>query len=153
MLPTRTIPVDLSAFPKHYLPWHLSSPLVHEGLAYLVNNAGVLTVIDLATDKPVYQKLLDLDVFQDHNEGAARGVGSSPILAGKQIYILGCSGTAHGHRSGAASSGNAQRTESKTLPCSASGPSGRSVSSPIRLPTAVDLYIRGEDRLYAIGPP
>ena len=74
-LPTRTMHIDLSSFPTHYLPWHLSSPLIHDGLAYMVNNAGVLTVIDVAAGKTIYQKLLDLDVFQDHNEGAARRRG------------------------------------------------------------------------------
>ena len=75
---TRRITVDLSGFPKHYLPWHLSSPVVHQGLAYLLNNAGVLTVVDVKAGTVVYQKLLDLDPLQAPNEGAARGVGAAP---------------------------------------------------------------------------
>src|SRR6185503_11271028 len=89
---TKRIKIDLSSFPKHYLPWHLSSPLVHEGLAYLLNNAGVLTVIDVETGAVQYQKLLDLDPLQAHNEGAARGHGISPALAGKYIYFVGNNG-------------------------------------------------------------
>jgi outer membrane protein assembly factor BamB len=59
-LETRRIPIDTSAYPKHYLPWHLSSPLIHEGLAYLMNNAGVLTVLDVRSGEVVYQRLIDL---------------------------------------------------------------------------------------------
>lgn len=92
-LQLRRIPVDISAFPKHYLPWHLSSPIIHEGLAYVVNNSAVFSVVDVAEGKVLYQKLLDLDVFQAVNEGAARGIGASLTLAGKYLYIQGNSGT------------------------------------------------------------
>src|SRR5207248_1160682 len=77
ILKERRIRIDTSAFPKHYLPWHLSSPLIHQGLAYLMNNAGVLTVIDIEAAQVLYQKLLDLDPLQAPNEGAARGQGTS----------------------------------------------------------------------------
>ena len=40
----------------------------------------------------VYERLLDLDHFENSNEGAARGVGISPSLAGEKIYILGDAG-------------------------------------------------------------
>ncbi len=87
-LPTRRIALDLSGFPKHYLPWHLSSPVIDQGLAYLMNNAGVFTVVDVDAGKAVYQKLLDLDPLQAHNEGAARGVGVSLALAGGIPLLL-----------------------------------------------------------------
>ncbi len=88
----RKVAFDTKAFPYHYLPWHLCSPVIHDGLAYLVNNAGVLTVIDVRAGQVVYQKMLDLDVFQAHNEGAARGVGISLALAGKYLYCFGNNG-------------------------------------------------------------
>ena len=84
--------IDVSAFPKNYVDWQLCSPVIHEGLAYLVNNAAVMTVVDVEAGTIVYQKMLDLDIFQAVNEGAARGIGISPILAGKHLYFLGNSG-------------------------------------------------------------
>lgn len=94
LLPTRRIALDLSAFPKHYLPWHLSSPVLHQGLAYSMNNAGVLTVVDVEAGQVVYQKLLDLDAFQAHNEGPARGLGVSPVMTRKYLVVLGNNGAA-----------------------------------------------------------
>lgn len=89
----RTMAMDLDRYPNFYLPWHMSSPLIHDGLAYLVNNAGVLTVVDIESMKVVYEKLLDIDHFQTHHETAGRGVGSSPAFAGGKIYIVGNTGT------------------------------------------------------------
>jgi len=40
----------------------------------------------------VYQKLLDLGHFQNNNEGAGRGIGVSPVLAGGKIYLMGNTG-------------------------------------------------------------
>jgi hypothetical protein len=150
-LPAQTIPIDLSGFPKHYLPWHLSSPLIHEGLAYMVNNAGVLTVIDIAAGKVVYQKLLDLDVFQDHNEGAARGVGASPILAGKHLYFLGSSGTTLVIEPGRVYRQIAKnKLENIAMLDHWSERQERFVANPVA--DGDRLFIRGEDSLYAIGP-
>ncbi len=150
-LPTREMHIDLSSFPAHYLPWHLSSPLIHEGLAYMVNNAGVLTVIDVPTGKTVYQKLLDLDVFQDHNEGAARGVGASPILAGNHIFILGSSGTALVIEPGRVYRQVAKnRIENIAMLDHWSERQERFVANPVA--DGKFLFIRGEDSLYAIGP-
>ncbi len=149
-VPSRTTPIDLKMFPAHYLPWHLSSPLVHDGLAYLVNNAGVLTVIDIAGGKIVYQKLLDLDVFQDHNEGAARGVGASPILAGNHIYILGNSGTTLVLEPGRVYRQVAKNTiERVAMRGEWSERQERFVANPVA--DGDRLYLRGEDVLYAIG--
>lgn len=85
--------MNLEHYPTNYLAWHMASPLLHEGLAYLLNNTGVLTVVDVQTMKPVYEKLLDLDHFQSAHEGAGRGVSVSPALAGGRIYLVGTDGT------------------------------------------------------------
>jgi outer membrane protein assembly factor BamB len=84
--------IPLDGFPDYYLPWHTASPLVHDGLVYLYNNSGLLSVVDAATLKVVYQKLLDVDHFQYVNEGAGRGIGISPSLAGNHIYFFGDAG-------------------------------------------------------------
>lgn len=149
-LPAQTVKIDVSAFPKHYLPWHLSSPLVHEGLAYLVNNAGVLTVVDVAAAKVVYQHLLDLDVFQGHNEGAARGVGSSPVLVGKKIILLGNNGGALVLEPGREYRQLAKnKIENVVLRGHWSERQERFVANPIA--EGHRLYLRGEEGLYAIG--
>lgn len=147
---TQRIPIPTSAFPKHYLPWHLSSPLIHDGLAYLLNNAGVLTVVDIQAGQIVYQKLLDLDPLQAHNEGAARGHGISPTLAGKYIYFLGNNGAALVIEPGRAYKQLAKiKIESITLPAHWSERQERFVANPIFEKDRI--YIRGEECLYAIG--
>jgi hypothetical protein len=150
VLPAQTLEIDVSAFPKHYLPWHLSSPLIHEGLAYMVNNAGVLTVIDFAARKVAYQRLLDLDVFQGHNEGAARGVGVSPVLVGKKILLLGNSGGALVIEPGREYRQVAKnKIENVVLRGHWSERQERFVANPVA--EGSRLYLRGEEGLYAIG--
>ena len=85
--------MDLRHYPTYYLEWHMSSPLIHDGLAYCLNNSGVLSVIDVEKMAIVYEKLLDIDHLQHHGEGPGRGVGASLILAGGRIYCLGNTGT------------------------------------------------------------
>ena len=89
----RTLKIDVSHYPTYYLTWHLCSPLVADGLAYCVNNTGVLTVVDVEKMQVVYEKLLDLDTFQTAHEGPGRGVGVSPAFAGGRIYVLGNTGS------------------------------------------------------------
>ena len=88
----RDLKLSVDHSPTHYLSWHMSSPLIYDGLAYLLNNTGVLTVVDVEQMTMVYQKLLDLNHYQNHHEGAGRGIGVSPVLAGGRLYILGNTG-------------------------------------------------------------
>ena len=149
-LKTQRIRIDTFAFPRHYLPWHLSSPLIHEGLAYLMNNAGVLTVLDIETGQVIYQKLLDLDPLQAHNEGSARGQGTSPALAGNHISFLGNNGAALVIEPGRVYKQLAKnKLERIALPTHWSERQERFVANPIF--DGDRLYIRGEDALYAIG--
>jgi len=151
-LPTRTVRVDTAPYPKFYMPWHLSSPLVHEGLAYLVNNSGVLTVVDVEKGEIVYQKILDLDPFQQHNEGPARGVGVSPALAGKHLYVFGNSGAALVLEPGRVYRQVAKnKIESVVMTGHWAERQERFVANPVF--DGKRLYIRGEGHLYAIGPP
>jgi outer membrane protein assembly factor BamB len=151
-LPTRRIAVDLSAFPKHYLPWHLSSPVVHEGLAYLMNNAGVFSVVDVEAGEVVYQKLLDLDPLQAANEGAARGQGASLTLAGKHLYLLGNNGTALVLELGRSYRQLAKnRIENVVMAGHWAERQERFMASPVA--DGNRLYLRGEGTLYAISRP
>src|SRR5207247_4613726 len=78
---TQTVSIDTPGFPRYYLPWYIASPVVHEGLAYLMNNAGVLTVVDLNEAKVLYQRMIDVDPFQTNKEGLAPDRRISPALA------------------------------------------------------------------------
>jgi outer membrane protein assembly factor BamB len=148
-LPTRIIDVNAPGFPKHYLPWVLSSPLVHDGLVYLVNNAGVLSVVDLAAGQVLYRKMLDLDVFQAHNEGAARGIGSSPTLAGKYIYVVGNNGATVVFEPGRTFKQVAKnKIESYILSTHWAARQERFMCNPVF--DGKRMYVRGEEYLYAI---
>jgi outer membrane protein assembly factor BamB len=146
----RAVLIDTSAFPKNFVDWELCSPVIHEGLAYLVNNAGVLTVVDIEAGTIVYQKMLDLDIFQASNEGAARGIGISPILAGKYLYFMGNSGTTLVIEPGRVYRQVAKnKIENVVMPGHWSERQERFVANPV--PEGNRIYIRGEESIYAIG--
>jgi len=80
-------------FPFFYRGEYIASPLLHEGLLYCVSVDGLLTVMDAATGKIEYQKVLDLDVWWSHVGDARRGgIGACPALAGNYIYLWGNQG-------------------------------------------------------------
>jgi outer membrane protein assembly factor BamB len=150
-LKTRTVSVATLDFPHYYMPWHMASPLIHEGLAYLMNNSGVLTVVDVAEGKVLYQKMLDLDGFQTSNEGAARGCGISPTLAGNGIYLFGNSGACVVIEPGRAFKQVAKnKLENQVVAGHWAERQERFVANPVF--DGDRLYVRGEGNLYAIGP-
>jgi hypothetical protein len=117
-----------------------------------VNNSGVLTVVDVEKGEIVYQKILDLDPFQQHNEGPARGVGVSPALAGKHLYVFGNSGAALVLEPGRVYRQVAKnKIESVVMTGHWAERQERFVANPVF--DGKRLYIRGEGHLYAIGPP
>lgn len=147
-LETRAVKVE-TPFPKYYMPWHLASPVIHDGLAYLLNNSGVLTVVDVGAGEIVYQKLLDLDHFQWANEGAARGIGISPALGGKHLYLFGNNGAALVIELGRVYRQVAKnKLEHVVQTGHWSERQERFVANPVF--DGKRLYIRGEGTLYAI---
>ncbi|MFB3891925.1 MAG: PQQ-binding-like beta-propeller repeat protein [Phycisphaerae bacterium] len=94
MRDTKECEYSLKAFPCWFSYDHNSSPLLYQGLAYVLSVDGVLTVIDAAKGEVVYQKLLDLAPWMVHNGIIRCGCGASPTLAGKHIYIWDNQGTA-----------------------------------------------------------
>ena len=147
---TRTVSVATPAFPWYYMPWHMASPLVHEGLAYLLNNSGVLTVVDVAEAKVLYQKMLDLDEFQTANEGAARGIGISPALGGKHLYLIGNNGAAVVLEPGRTFKQVAKNKIENVVSIGHWGErQERFVSTPLF--DGKRIYVRGEGHLYALG--
>ncbi len=146
----KEVKVPTDVFPFYYLGWHLASPIVHDGLIYVMNNAGVLTVVDEKEGTIVYRKLLDLDHFETANEGPVRGHGVSPVLAGKHLYFFGNSGAAVVLEPGREFK---QVAKNKIEGLAAQGSWGerqdRVVASPF-----VDgkrIYYRTETVLYALG--
>ncbi len=87
MKDTKECEYGLKAFPCWFNYDHCSSPLLYQGLAYIVSVDGVLTVIDAAKGEVVYQKLLDLSPWMRSNGVVRSGCSSSPTLGGKHIYI------------------------------------------------------------------
>lgn len=145
----KTLKLDVTRFPTFYNDWFMASPLIHDGLAYCVNNSGVLCVIDLDTMQVVYQRLLDLDHFQHHNEGAGRGVGVSPALAGGNIYLMGNAGATLVIKPGRTYQELAKNKIESVIPRSWAMRTERFVASPTFV--GKQLFIRGEKYLYCIG--
>ena len=97
-LPRRSIPLKDVA--RHVPPGNLfptmvvANALVHDDLVYFVTLAGVLYVVDAKTLKPVYHKRLDLNtVAFAYPYPHGSGVGASPTLGGRYIYLWGNGGT------------------------------------------------------------
>lgn len=70
---------------KRGLPY-VASPLVHEGLVYLVKNGGFLTCLDARTGKPNYQ---------EERLGAAGDYYASPVWADGHLYVASQRGVLH----------------------------------------------------------
>ena len=101
--------------------------------------------------KTVYQKLLDLDPLQAHNEGAARGVGVSLALAGGKLYIFGNNGAGLVIEPGRVYRQIAEnKIENAVMAGHWSERQERFVANPVF--DGQRLYVRGEANLYAIGP-
>ena len=67
------------------------SPLVHEGLMYVVDIYGFLYVLDLETKETVYFRDLGIDGLMHYN---AVPVAASPTLIGNHVVVLDNQGTA-----------------------------------------------------------
>jgi hypothetical protein len=99
----------------------------------------------------VYQKLLDLDVFQAHNEGAARGVGASLALAGGHLYVVGNNGATLVFEPGRTYKQVAKnKIENVVMVGHWAERQERFMANPVF--DGKRLYLRGEGGLWAIGP-
>lgn len=145
----RELDVDLTTFPADYVYNFMSSPIVHEGLAYLLNNAGVLTVVDVERMEIVYQKFLDLDQSTGWGEGAGRGIGISPVLAGEHLFVFGSTGSCLVLKPGRTYQQVAKNKIEHTLRRAGNNLNERFVACPVF--DADRAYIRGEANLYCVG--
>ncbi len=148
-LATQTVGVR-SRFPKYYMPWHLSSPVIHDGLAYLVNNS-VLTVVDIAGRRGGLPEAPRPRRVPVGERGRGAGVGVSPRWRAAASTSSGTP-AAHSSSSRAGRTSRWPRTRSRTSSPSATGAERheRFVANPVA--DGNRLYIRGEGNLYAIGP-
>ncbi|MBI3829911.1 MAG: PQQ-binding-like beta-propeller repeat protein [Planctomycetes bacterium] len=137
-------------YPQFYGGWTTSSPLVHDGLLYTVSIDGALSVVDIEAGKVLYQKLLDVNLDNHHNLKAVRGLGSSPALAGKYVYIFGNQGTCVVLEAGRTfKQVGKNRIENSIGQDEWWGHQESSVSSPVF--DGDRLYYRAEANLYCIG--
>ncbi len=126
--------------------YYSASPLFHEGLIYCVGDLGVLTVLDAEKGEIVYRKLLDADVYSTFRGG----MGSSPTLAGKFIYLFGNQGVTLVIEPGRT---YRQLAKNRVESCS---PTSRGQESMESCPVfeGKRLYYRGTENLYCIeGTP
>jgi outer membrane protein assembly factor BamB len=146
----KSVAFDTKSCPKFFGEWYTSSPAVHDGLFYGINNDGMLSVVDTKAGKVVYTKLADVNVCYNHNMKAARGVGASIAIAGKYVYIFGNQNTAAVLEAGPTFKQVAKnRIENYVDANEWFAHQESSVASPVF--EGNKLYYRAEDNLYCIG--
>jgi len=147
----REVPFTTEQFPHYYGAIHTASGLLHEGLLYCLSSFGVLTVVDMAKGEVVYQRRLDLDIFNPYN-GAGNlkgGAAASPTLAGRYIYIWGNQGTCiilEPGRTFKPVARNRIENYARGWPPHQEATTAEPVFEGQR------MYYRGEHMLYCIGP-
>jgi outer membrane protein assembly factor BamB len=73
--------------------FYTAAPLYHDGLVYVLSNWGRLAVADIAKDQLLYVKKLPFDFKNpQHRKNFGCGIGASPTLAGKYIYMIDSAG-------------------------------------------------------------
>ncbi len=87
MAHTTTCQFSTKPFPTWFSYNQCGSPLLYQGLAYLVSSDGILTVMDSANGRLVYQKQLDVNPYMIHNGIVRGGCAISPTLGGRHIYL------------------------------------------------------------------
>lgn len=150
MKDTKECEYDVKAFPCWFSYDHCASPLLYQGLAYVLSVDGVLTVLDAAKGEVVYQKLLDFSPLMYHNGPIVRaGCSASPALAGKYIYVWDDQGTALIIEPGRTFKQVARNRIEQLYFRYGPERNECTVSSPIF--SGSKLFYRGEVNLYCIG--
>jgi len=108
---------------------YMPTPLIHNGVVYVLANSGLLDAYDLATGREIYRQRLD-------HRGS--GFSASPVAADTRMYLSSEDGDIFVVQSGA---------EFKLLAKNAMG-------EPIMATPAIagsTMYVRGEHQLFAVG--
>ncbi|HUV39673.1 MAG TPA: PQQ-binding-like beta-propeller repeat protein [Planctomycetota bacterium] len=125
-----------------------ASPLVHEGLVYLMDRFGTLHVLDVEKRSVAYTQKLDMSPLDHYN---ACGSASSPTLAGKYIHVIDNQGTSIVFRPGRTFQ-QVAKNEIRTLidrPFPLTPQETTTYSNPVF--EGSRMYLRGERYLYCIG--
>jgi outer membrane protein assembly factor BamB len=130
--------------------WTAASPLVHEGIYYLVDQYGVFYAFDLAGGKLLYKQDTGFDELHHYN---AIGVAASPALGGKHIFVLDNQGAClvlePGRTYKPVSTNRLETLVAQDWPI----PPQEIIANG---PPAFDgpfLFVRGEKYLYCLGEP
>ncbi len=146
----KTCTFDIKKFPCWFAYDHCASPLLYQGLTYILSVDGVLTVIDTAKAEVVYQKLLDLSPYMIHNGIVRTGCSGSPTLGGKYIYLFDNQGTCVVIEPGRAFKQVARnRLEQFYYAYGAPSYNENFSSNPVF--SGSKMYLRGQVNLYCIG--
>jgi outer membrane protein assembly factor BamB len=125
-----------------------ASPLVHQGLAYLIDIYGTLYVLDLEKKAFVYRQDLDLGGLFHYN---AVPVAASPVLIGDKIVVQNNQGTAIVFEPGRTYKEVRRNRIATQLDRPWPIPPQETLSYAPPIADATRLYLRGERYLYCIG--
>jgi outer membrane protein assembly factor BamB len=128
--------------------WTPASPLIHDGIAYLVDIYATLYAVDLREKKVLYRQEIDLDGMFHYN---AVPVAASPTLVGDRILVLDNQGTTlvlqPGREFRQVGKNRIATQIARDVPISPQ----ETIAYAPPVPDGDQLYIRGERYLYSIG--
>ncbi len=127
------------------------SPLVHQGLAYLVDIYGWLYVVDLKAKQVVYYKNLGLSGLDGLMHYNAVPVAASPTLVGENLVVLDNQGTALVLATGRTFKVLARNRIETQLERAWPLPGQETLAYAPPVADEDCLYVRGERFLYCIG--
>jgi outer membrane protein assembly factor BamB len=124
------------------------SPLVHEGLAYMVDVFGWLYVLDITNGKTVYYKDLEIEGLMHYNAVPA---AASVTLVGERLVVLDNQGTAIVLATGRDFKVLARNRIETQLERAWPLPAQETLAYAPPIADGDCLYLRGERYLYCIG--
>jgi len=130
--------------------WTATSPLVHNGVAYLVDMYGTLYAVDVKSGKTFYRKELDLKPICHYN---AIPVAACPTLGGKNIYVMDNQGTCIVFEPGPEFKQVAKNHLGTQVPRVWPVPPQETIAYGAPVFDGKYMYLRGEANLYCIGEP
>jgi len=128
--------------------WTAGSPVIHEGTYYNVDQYGVFYAVDLKSGKTLYKKDAGFDELHHYN---AIGVGASPTLGGKHVYVVDNQGMCVVLEPGPAYKQVAVNRIGTVLNRDWPIPPQELLSNGAPVFDGNRMYVRGEQYLYCIG--
>ena len=128
--------------------WTATSPLVHNGIAYLVDMYGVLYAVDVQSGKTCYRKELDFQPVCHYN---AIPVAACPTLGGKHVYVMDNQGTCFVFEPGPEFKQVARNRLGTLIPRVWPVPPQETIAYGAPVFDGKYMYLRGEAHLYCIG--